>query len=142
MRALGDAFVDVATGKRHVAGRRAVLPAPLGRCPLLAREGAAFLVAGDIPLERPHDAPARTLIAFPGPGSGQGGGRHVEDDGETMAWRDGAYLELALDLAWTPEEVRVGWRRIGGTLPPPPATAITIEVPTLAGRRLVVTGPA
>ncbi len=136
------AFVDVATAKRVPAGRAVTLSAPLGRLPLLAREGAAFLVADEIPLERPHDARARTLLAFPGPGTGSGGGRHVEDDGESLGYRDGVYLELALDLAWTLEEVRVGWRRIGGTWPVPATADITVEVPTLSGRRLVVVGPA
>jgi alpha-glucosidase len=138
----GRAFVDVATGRRHAAGRNARVPAPLGRLPILAREGAVMMLAGgEIPLERPHDAPARHVLAVAGRGAGRGGGRHVEDDGETLAYRDGDVLVLDFDLTWTRETVTIAWRRAAGTRPMPRADEVTIEVLGLDGRELVVRGP-
>lgn len=138
----GTAFIDLATGRRLLAGRLATIAAPRGRVPMLAREGAAFLLAGAIPLERPHDAPARHLLLLPGQGAGRGEGRHIEDDGETSAYRHGAFLDLAFELRWTRTDVEVSWRRLAGDFPVPGIDAITIEAPTLGDRVLVVRGPA
>jgi alpha-glucosidase len=121
-----EAWVDLATGIAHPAGSTVTVPAPLGRVPAFARVGAALMLARGLPETRPHDAPARNLLVVVGAGGGEGGGEHIDDDGESNAYRAGAFLHLGVATAWEAASVRVRLTRLGGDWPIPDDIAITV----------------
>ncbi|RBP02327.1 alpha-glucosidase [Roseiarcus fermentans] len=100
-----ESFRDVWTGRVYAAGRRATIPAPLDRLPLLAPAGAIVAVtdSGD-DYARLHDEPSRALLVFPGGGEGSSRAVLVEDDGLSLA---GPSTRVAVALGWTAKTVRV-----------------------------------
>ncbi|MBL8831963.1 MAG: hypothetical protein JNL71_06200, partial [Rhodospirillales bacterium] len=113
----------------------AEVEAPLGRPPLFVRAGAALLLAArEIPTVRPHDAPARTLYAVPGSGTGSGESPHFEDDGESWSLATGDHFAGAVRLDWDAARIRVSVRRTGGRRALA-AGDLAVESPTAAGRR-------
>jgi alpha-glucosidase len=69
------------------------VPAPLDRMPLFARAGA-ILPLGPAPV-RPDHRPAQALDLMVYP-DGDSRFTLYEDDGESEAWRDGAYAETGI----------------------------------------------
>ena len=101
------------------------------------RAGAALLLAArEISAVRPHDMPARTLLAVPGGGSGSGGSPHFEDDGESWSLVSGDHFAGDVRMEWSGTEVRVavrartGHRRVA-------ASDLSVESPTIDGRTIV-----
>jgi alpha-glucosidase len=101
----GADWFDFWSGQRHAGGATVELPAPLGQPPLLVRAGSA------IPLniaEQHFDARAdERAFALFAPAEGRFAARSVEDDGESVAWRDGSFAEWVLEASATPERVDV-----------------------------------
>jgi alpha-glucosidase len=131
-----EGWVDFHTGKLHAAGTSVEVEAPLGRPPLFVRVGASLVLAArDIPLVRPHDAPARTLYVVPGARSGNDGSFHFEDDGESWSLASGDHFAGRIALAWDASGVRLSVDRQSGRraldLP-----GFTVESPTAAGRKI------
>ncbi len=132
-----EGWVDFHDGTRYPAGVSATVAAQPGRLPVFVRVGAALLLAGDIPLVRPHDAPARSLYLVPGFGDGGGGGDHFEDDGESWGLRSSACLALRLGMTWDRSTVSLAMQRTGGDWPVFDTKGLRIEAPTLGGRAIV-----
>jgi alpha-glucosidase len=107
-------WIEYRTSAHHPGGATVTVDAPLGHPPVFIRVGAVLALASETPDVKPHDAPARQLYcAFAGP-RGEGGGRHIEDDGESFAYRDGALLDLVFRAAWSGGAANVAIERQGG----------------------------
>lgn len=110
-----EGWIDFHTGAVHPAGATVEVDAPLGRPPLFVRIGAALVLTGtEIPLVRPHDAPARTLFLAPGAGRGSGASLHFEDDGESWSLASGDHFTGQVRLDWSPTEIGVAIERTAG----------------------------
>ncbi|MGI9591594.1 MAG: TIM-barrel domain-containing protein, partial [Myxococcota bacterium] len=86
-----------------VGPRRVRVAAPLERLPLFLRAGS--LVPTRSPVQHVGEAPAEPCVLEVAPGA-DGAADWFEDDGETTAYRDGAFARTALRL----------WHRAGGRL--------------------------
>ncbi len=107
-------WIEYRTGAHHPGGTTVTVDAPLGSPPVFIRVGAVLALASATPDVKPHDAPARQLYcAFAGP-RGEGGGAHMEDDGESFAYRDGALLDIVFRAAWSGGVANVAIERRGG----------------------------
>ncbi len=107
-------WIEYRTGALHPGGATVTVDAPLGSPPVFIRVGAVLALASATPDVKPHDAPARQLYcAFAGP-RGEGGGVHMEDDGESFAYRDGALLDIVFRAAWSGGVANVAIERRGG----------------------------
>lgn len=112
-------WYDYYTGKRFTGGRYVLADAPLDKLPLFARAGAILPTAVGKPqcVEEITDV---VLEVFPG------NGRHVHymDDGETMAYTDGAVRTITVSVRGRkieqkvtaqgypgPDNLKVRWRR-------------------------------
>jgi len=100
-----DSWRDFWTGRLYEPGRRATVPAPLDRLPLIAPAGGIVPVtdSGD-DASRLHDEPSRALRVFPGAGAGSSSAVLFEDDGVSLA---GAATRVTITLEWTATSVRV-----------------------------------
>jgi alpha-glucosidase len=116
----GAAWTDFWTGERYAGGLVVELPSPWGRPPLLVREGAAIpMNVAEQHFAARADARAFALFA---PAEGEVRGRCVEDDGESEAWRGGAFAEWTLTATASPARIDV--RLAGGPPGPPPALLV------------------
>jgi alpha-glucosidase len=85
----GADWADFWTAEVHAGGTTIELPAPLGRPPLLVRAGAAIpLNIAEQSFEARADQRAFAIFA---PRTGAFEATCHEDDGESEAWREGAY---------------------------------------------------
>ncbi len=132
------AWIEFHTGAVHTAGTVVTVAAELGRPPIFVRGGAALALASTTPHIKPHDAPARRLYLAVAGATGSGGGRHIEDDGESWKFRDEGILDLDIALAWTPETIRVAMQHVAGGWATPAATAWTVDCPNGADRRIEI----
>jgi alpha-glucosidase len=86
-------WYDFWSDREFEGGRSVAVPAPLDRMPLFARAGA-ILPLGLAPVRPDHrPAPMLDLTVYPG---GESRFTLYEDDGETQAWRQGAYAETVI----------------------------------------------
>lgn len=114
----GSMWCDFDNGAWHGGGVTVTVEAPLSRIPTLVREG------GLIPLGRPARQSAespddmRRVLAFPGPGEGHGRFSLIEDDGESMAYKNGGYSEIELFMDYTKERVNIGARILSNNFKP------------------------
>ncbi|HEY2359167.1 MAG TPA: glycoside hydrolase family 31 protein [Phenylobacterium sp.] len=107
----GAAWADFWTGRRFEGGERITLPAPWGRPPLLVREGSAIpLNIAEQTFDRRADARAFAVFAPP---EGAFEASCYEDDGETEAWRDGAFGHWRLTVEASPAGLEVDCRPTG-----------------------------
>ncbi|HEY2751210.1 glycoside hydrolase family 31 protein [Phenylobacterium sp.] len=114
----GAAWVDFWSGRAFEGGQHITLPAPWGRPPLLVREGSAIaLNIAEQTFERRGEARAFAVFA---PLQGAFSASCYEDDGETEAWRDGAFGHWSLALEATPEALVVDCRATGQRPPQGP----------------------
>ena len=111
----GPAWVDFWSGQRFEGGQNISLPAPLGHPPLLVREGSAIPlnIAGQS-FDRRGDARAFAIFA---PLEGRFEGSCYEDDGETQAWRTGAFGHWLIEVEATPDALKVDCRTAGEQAP-------------------------
>jgi alpha-glucosidase len=117
----GTDWQDFWTGERFAGGRRIRLPAPWGQPPLLVREGSAIpLNIAEQTFDRRADQRAFAVFA---PLEGRFGASCYEDDGETEAWRDGAFGHWELDVDATPDRLTVDARAMG---PRPPSGSLVL----------------
>jgi alpha-glucosidase len=128
-------WADFWTGERFTGGRTVNRPAPLGQPALLVRAGAA--IALNIAEQTfDHRADARAFAVF-APLSGPISGRCLEDDGETEAWRDGAWGEWGLTGEALPHALVLEIRRDG---PSPPTGPLSLLFRPGEDRALKLTG--
>ncbi len=86
-------WYDYYTGKRYSGGRYILAQAPLDCLPLFAKAGSIFPVSVGTP-QSTDDICQIQLEVFPGTGSFT----HYTDDGETMAYADGAIHRLKITV--------------------------------------------
>ena len=106
-------WIDFWSGKHHAAGTTVTADAPLERIPLFVPAGAILPVTDTPDMRRKHDEPSRALRIFPGRGRGEAAFTLYEDDGATLAYRDGDYADVQCSLAWTPRAINVSVRKQG-----------------------------
>jgi alpha-glucosidase len=118
----GAAWADFWTGERFAGGARITRPAPLGRPPLLVREGSAipFNIA-EQSFERRDDARAFAIFA---PALGAFEAACYEDDGETEAWRTGGFGHWVLNVDAAPDGIVVDGRATGQRPPQGPISLL------------------
>ncbi len=103
----GDMWCNYYTGEWHTGGQTITAQAPLERIPLFVRAG------GVIPMgkvmrhvgEEPDDL--RQAYVFPHPETGTGSFSLIEDDGLSLEYQEGAYTEMQLAVAATPERIAI-----------------------------------
>ncbi|HEY1425190.1 MAG TPA: TIM-barrel domain-containing protein, partial [Caulobacteraceae bacterium] len=131
----GAAWADFWTGARHEGGQVALLPAPLGRPPLMVREGAAIpLNVAPQSFEARADARAFAVFA---PRDGAFEATCHEDDGETEAWRGGAFGAWRLAVQATPQRLDIAAVAEGER---PPAGPLAALIPPRDRRPVFVDG--
>jgi len=118
----GADWADFWTGARYAGGEEIELPAPLGRPPLLIREGSA--IALNI-AEQSFDLRAdQRAFAIFAPRTGAFEATCHEDDGESDAWRDGAFGAWRIEVEATPRRLEVAVFAQGEQPPQGPLAAL------------------
>ena len=124
-------WLDVWTGRPLADGeadrvRPVTVPAPLGRPPLLLRQGA-LVPLGNV---RPSTAaPLSELRILAAPPAGASAFTVIEDDGETSAWKDGVVARTPLASAMHDGglTLRIGARQ-GAFVPAPRRLAVELRL--------------
>jgi alpha-glucosidase len=118
----GADWADFWTGERHAGGDTIELPAPLGQPPLLVRQGSAIPVNM---AEQSFDARGdhRAFVVF-APREGTFEATCHEDDGETEAWRRGAYGAWRLWVEAQPSRLDIATRAEGEQPPQGPLAVL------------------
>jgi alpha-glucosidase len=91
---------DFHSGVIHAGGQMAEIPAPLGRLPVLVRNGAILPLAAAWPQQAPHDATDVTFTLFAAEGSGAASRTIFFDDGIGWGFRDRDASMLDVSATW------------------------------------------
>ena len=103
----GVGWYEVDTGVYHEGGREIPMDAPLERIPLLAREGA-LVPLGSVPDPgREWKDTERSVWVFPPRPGYVSRFLLIEDDGETLAYRQGGYTEVELQVSSELDRIRL-----------------------------------
>ncbi|KYC51808.1 MAG: Alpha-glucosidase [Candidatus Methanofastidiosum methylothiophilum] len=98
-------WYEANTGILFSGGKKVQVEAPLERVPVFALEGA-IIPFGKVPLPgQPIPNHAQMVQVFPPVSEGEGRFVLVEDDGETLDYREGKFSEILLSVDATPEKV-------------------------------------
>jgi alpha-glucosidase len=98
-------WYEANTGSLFSGGKKVQVEAPLERIPVFALEGA-IIPFGEVPLPgQPIPNHAQRVQVFPPVSEGEGRFVLVEDDGETLDYREGKFSEILLSVDATPEKV-------------------------------------
>ncbi|WP_324716881.1 glycoside hydrolase family 31 protein [Carboxydochorda subterranea] len=133
-----DFFTGAVAGR---GGEEHEIPVPLERPAVLAREGALVPVGKVVPHVGASPDDFRGVRVYPGRDEdGENSFVLYEDDGETLAYQQGAFALVTLRARWDRREVRVsasvrspgGWRPAYGS--------VRWLLPPREARRLVVQG--
>jgi alpha-glucosidase len=139
----GAGWCDFWSGERYSSGERIVLPAPLGRPPLLVREGSAIpMNIAEQSFDRRADLRAFAIFA---PAEGVFEASCHEDDGETEAWRDGGFGAWRLTVRATAGALEVDCHAEGQQPPTGPVVLLfrpaETRAVTVRGRRVAADRP-
>ena len=126
------------SGKYHPAGAEILVPAPLHAIPLFAVAGAMIPMTDTDDFQRLHDEPSRQLRVFPMRGDGTCAFTLYEDDGLSLAYRDGQFAEVAFELRTTPTTLTLTGTKTG--LYQMPDRRIRIVLPAGETRPLTLRG--
>jgi alpha-D-xyloside xylohydrolase len=125
----GARWYDFHTGRPHDGGRTVVADAPLARMPLFVRAGSVVPIGPEVEwADQRLDGPI-TLLVYAG---ADGAFDLYEDDGETNAYRDGAFTRIPIRYDDASGTVTIGAR--AGGYPGMPA-ARTFHVRWIDGPR-------
>ena len=142
---VGTIWRDFWTGEAFAGGASVVRPAPWDRPVVFVRDGAAIPVN----LAEQHfraRGERRGLMVFPPAGLGPVSVDYHEDDGETTAWREGAFATWRLEMDCdeeslaarvTAEGAVVGGRRLVLVLPPGELRTVTVADGRIVAEALV-----
>lgn len=122
--------------RNHYQGRFEY-PTPLERVPLLVREGAIVPLGPVQPWISPRHDTTRELWLFPHRGEGHSSFVLYEDDGETLAYRQGTYAIITLSMFSTAQEIELRLEAEGDY--PLPYPQLEVQLATNDPRRLKVT---
>ncbi len=102
-------WFDWYTSAEYVGGREYEVEAPLNRLPLFVR-GGGLVITGE-PMqwvgERPRNV--HTIRVYPG---GSGTATFYWDDGQTLAYKRGAYLEVQATYSAAERQMRLEWQAL------------------------------
>jgi alpha-glucosidase len=133
----GAGWYDFWNGDYFEGGQEVNIPAPWDRPPCLARAGSVIaLNLAEQHFNRPADE--RGFAVFPDRGPGTFTQECFEDDGDTEAYRAGAYGTWALTVSGAEESLSVEIRRTGSV--PAAAGRLTLLLPRQETRVLSVSG--
>ena len=111
-----DVWTDINTGMQYEGGRHVTVPAPLGRVPAFAREGA-ILPRGPIRQYAGEPVAERMDVdVYPGPDAEY---TLYEDDGESFDYTSGEFLRTRLAHVTVAGETRFTLERTEGSWQPP-----------------------
>lgn len=133
----GADWYDYANGTRFAGGQTIRLDAPLDRIPLLARAGAL------IPLGKPmrhagaEPDDQREVRVYPPTGAGEAYFALIEDDGQTLDYRRGAYTELRLSVRTSEDALALAVEPVHGSYSLP-YEAIEFALPPTETRPLTI----
>lgn len=99
-------WFDWYTAAEYIGGREYEVEAPLNRLPLFVR-GGGVVPTGELMQwvgERPRNV--HTIRVYPG---GSGSSLVYWDDGQTLAYKNGAYLETQLSYSAADRQMRLDW---------------------------------
>jgi len=94
-------WIDYWTGSAMAGGQRVEVEAPLDRLPLFVREGAVLPMRPEAPAFAGTDVPDTLQVVVYPDTSGSGTFSLYEDDGETRAYRTGAFARTPLSYTAT-----------------------------------------
>lgn len=113
-------WYDFWTGKSVEGGRAVAVHAPLSRIPVFVRGGSVLSLANDRN-STAEPMTQMTLAVYP---EGESSWTVVEDDGETLAYRDGRIAETTVNITETATELRVRVQERRGAYVPRPRTLV------------------
>ena len=131
----GTTWIDFWRGTRFAGGRKIRIDAPLGRPVVLVGEGATIAMnAAEQHFDFRAEEPA--FAVFP-PRRGRVAAASYSDDGESEAWRKGAFgfWQIAVDCA---KQLKIACRKTGTR--PPPSDTLTILMRPREARSVTLTG--
>ncbi|MBY7823529.1 glycoside hydrolase family 31 protein [Vibrio fluvialis] len=131
-------WYDFYTHQWFSAGQTITLPAELETLPLLVKAGCALPLNRDVGVQNTQDDHQRTILLFPAQGAHSFTQTIFDDDGESYAYQDGQYLELALSVTSDAKNIHVSLTR-GGDFKPDYSN-IEIRLPQTETRQLVING--
>lgn len=134
-----DGWMDFHTGLWYAGGQTVTVPAPLQYCPLLVR-GGAIIPVNDAEIDFVHKADdKRGFMLFP-PRTGSGTSSYdlFEDDGESQAYRQGAFAMVHVDMRWSKKQVEVTVSKSGSY--DLPYRSLALHLPVSDGRPVIVNG--
>ncbi|MGJ3265282.1 MAG: TIM-barrel domain-containing protein [Salinarimonas sp.] len=128
----GCGWIDLHTGERFAGGAEAIVDAPLGRLPVLVREGAMIPVSRQLSRIDPACETWRGLRVYPA-GDGISEAVLYEDDGETADWRGDGSCRVLLMMSAEGGVLVLEARRLGGYRPAWDALEVEIASPRSFG---------
>ena len=133
-----DGWYDYHTGEPLAGGREVVVPAPLDRIPLFAREGAIVPLTARDDFTQLHDEPSRQVRIYPARRESCTHFVLYEDDGISLGYRTGDYAEVAFEVRATSREIQIVARKIGSYALP--YRSIAVILPASERRRVLLRG--
>ncbi|WP_299432237.1 TIM-barrel domain-containing protein [uncultured Meiothermus sp.] len=82
-------------------------PAPLHQVPVLVRTGSIIPLGPVMPSISPEYDTSREVLLFPHKGEGSSSFTLYEDDGETLAYRQGEYKQITFIMNSRPDQVQI-----------------------------------
>lgn len=110
----GRWWCDFFTGKWYAGGQEIEVPAPLERIPLFVPDGGMIPTGKLMRYVGEKSDDVRRVYVFPHPTEGVGKFVLVEDDGISLAYRDGMYTRLRLQVSAFPSHIVVGTASVQG----------------------------
>jgi alpha-glucosidase len=108
-----EGWYDFHSGRYYAGGRDVVVPAPLDHIPLFARAGAIIPMTARDDFALLHDEASRQLRVFTAPGESAAHFVLYEDDGLSLAYRDGDYAEVDIEIHTTAADIMITARKSG-----------------------------
>jgi len=115
----GKAWCDFYTGRWYEGGRTVDVPAPLERIPLLVPEGGMIPMGKAMPYIGHEADDVREVHVFPARRSGVGRFLLYEDDGASLAYREGSLTRVRLEVEATPDALRLAATTVANGFPLP-----------------------
>jgi alpha-glucosidase len=131
-------WVDFWNGTPVAAGHTLVAPAPLERIPLFVPAGAMIPTTDTADMDRLHDEPSRALRIYPGRGRAKTTFTLYEDDGHTLAYRNGAWAQIAVEMTTTANSILLTAKRSGSYSVP--YASIRVVLPETESRLVQLDG--
>ena len=132
-------WMDFHTGLWYSGGQTVTVPAPIQYNPLLVR-GGSIIPVNDAEIDfSTKDRDERGFMLFP-PRFGKGSSSYClfEDDGETQAYRKGAFAKVLVEMEWDSSGVSVTLSKEGGY--ELPYKTIALHLPDGDARPVTVNG--